>query len=122
VSSWLTNQCDALCAPYRSCVDQCAQHPSDTCQSKCDAMATHACNPIRCDALLNAPERKTLDPRWRSNGCERVCNNVWRCARTQCNAASGCAEPVKMYATCVARVAGAKACGLAQAEGLCPAP
>lgn len=121
VRNWLSNKCDALCAPYHACTLECSQNPSSTCQSKCDAMATATCNPNRCDALLNAPERKTLDPHWRSNDCDRACSKVWQCARAQCSKSS-CGEPAKMYAPCVARVAGANACGLAQSQGLCPEP
>ncbi len=122
VSSWISNKCDALCAPFRACQLGCSQNPTETCQSKCDAMATPACNVYRCDALLNAPERKTLDPRWKANDCERVCKRVWRCAETQCSKSSECGEAVKMYMACVARVPGANTCGLAQAPGLCPEP
>jgi len=122
VRDWLSNKCDALCAPYRACTLACSQSPSSDCQSKCEAMATPACAPARCDALLAAPERKTLDPRWRSNDCDRVCSRVWQCARTQCSKSSSCGEADKMYLSCVGRVAGANACGLAQSQGLCPAP
>jgi hypothetical protein len=122
VSSWLSNKCDALCGRYRACTLQCSENASASCQSKCDAMATPACNPSRCDALLNAPERKTLDPRWKSNDCDRACRGVWRCAHAQCSQSGGCSEAAKMYLSCVARVPGANACGLAQAQGLCPEP
>lgn len=121
VRNWLSNKCDVLCAPFHACVAQCSENPSSTCQSKCDAIATSACNPYRCDALLNAPERKTLDPRWRSNNCDRVCSKVWQCAATQCSKSS-CGEAVKMFLPCVARVPGANACGLAQSQSLCPEP
>jgi hypothetical protein len=101
VRDWLSNKCDSVCAPLHA--------------------ATPACNPSRCDALLAAPERKTLDPRWRANSCDAVCNKVWQCAAAQCSRSS-CGEPIKMYASCAARVAGAGACNLIQSQGLCPEP
>jgi hypothetical protein len=122
VGNWLSNKCDAVCASFHACQLQCSQSPSESCQSTCDAMATPACNPYHCDALLNAPERKTLDPRWRANDCERVCGRVWRCAENECSKSPGCGEAVKMYLPCVARVSGANACGLTQSQGLCPEP
>jgi hypothetical protein len=121
VRSWLSNKCDSVCPRFHACVVDCANNPSPDCQAKCDAMGTPACNPYRCDALLGAPERKTLDPRWRANDCDHVCGRVWQCAEAQCSKSS-CVEAVKMYLPCVARVAGAGACGLAQAQSLCPEP
>jgi hypothetical protein len=120
VRDWLSNRCDALCAPFRACVQDCSQHPSRGCLSKCEATATASCNPNRCDALQSAPERKTLDPRWRRNDCDRVCSRVWKCADARCSKTSGCGEPIKMFLPCVARVPRAKACGLAESQGLCP--
>jgi len=121
VRGWLSNKCDSICARFRACRLDCSNNPSADCQSKCDAMGTPACNPNRCDALLNAPERKTLDPRWRSNDCDRVCKRVWQCAEARC-AKSSCGEAIKMYDACVGQVAGAGACGLAQSQSLCPEP
>lgn len=121
VEGWLSNGCDAVCAPFRACIAECSDNPSPGCRAKCDAMGTSSCNPYRCAALLDAPERKTLDPRWARNDCDRVCGRVWRCAEARCTKAS-CGEPVKEYLPCVARVHGAKACGLAESRGLCPEP
>ncbi|HEY1957720.1 MAG TPA: hypothetical protein VGH28_19000 [Polyangiaceae bacterium] len=122
VRDWLTNRCDDLCGPYRDCIEDCAANPSDDCPKKCEATATAACNPVRCDALRDAPERKTLDPRWRANDCDRVCTKVWECARAQCDATAGCDEPVKTYRACIARMPSARACGLDESPGLCPQP
>ena len=121
VRSWLSNKCDSVCASFRACGQQCSNNPSSDCQSKCDALRTPACNPYRCDALLSAPERKTLDPRWRANDCDRVCSKVWECAEARCKKSS-CGEAVKMYGPCVAHLPGAGRCVLAEAQGLCPAP
>ncbi len=100
VTDWLTNKCDAVCAPFRKC-------------PICDAgaAAKAGCNPVRCDAMQSAGERKVLDPRWKANQCDAVCAKIWECAETECEKSS-CVEPVKKYEGCALKTPGAKACAL----------
>ncbi|MEO6572977.1 MAG: hypothetical protein ABIP89_04000 [Polyangiaceae bacterium] len=81
------------------------------------------CNPVRCDAMQSASERKILDPKWKTNQCDAVCAKIWSCAETECEKSS-CVEPIKKFQGCAQKIPGAKACALQDAPStlLCTAP
>ena len=125
VTEWLANKCDATCAPYDACMTTCGSiggAAAGTCIQKCLAMKTITCDPMKCGAMQNALERKTVDPKWKANDCDAVCARVWKCAESECGKTEWCGENIKMFGTCVKRTAGGNACGLRESFELCPEP
>ena len=127
VGEWLAKGCDAACAPMQRCQESCGDDAySEACNEKCSkkvplAKACNAnANPMICDAMRSAPERKKLDPIWTKNHCDDVCAKVWACAKATCEKRS-CVEPIKEYAGCAAKTPLAKVCGITMPM-LCPEP
>ena len=119
VSTWLAKDCDAVCARTTK---KCG-FDSD-CWEKSPAVAACRANVVLCPEMATAPERRTLDPKWKQNHCEDVCAKIWACAAATCAKKSGCGEPAKEFEGCSRRVAGTQVCGTVGIDGMmrCPEP
>ncbi len=123
VTSWITNRCDSVCAPFIACRNKCAERDKDgedctlTCYDKVPGARACKPNEMICEAMTYAAERREVDPKWKANGCDAVCERIWACARTACEK-KGCGEAIKEFEGCRARTLKAGACGASTL--LCP--
>jgi hypothetical protein len=115
VKEWILNKCDAVCAPFDRCFNRCTEAspaPLD-CAERCEravpgALTCHP-DPQLCQEMQFAPERRTLDPRWKANHCDDVCKPILACMKKEC-AGKKCEHAFEPFDACVAKVPGASVC------------